>query len=338
MKRMMWSNLAWVDDVIKSRAALIAVAIVGTTACQADVTSHPPVAGVPAPAASAGYPIHTFASDADFGAKNVDMGLTGAAGFQWYVFNFFGYRPSSALTTFNADGSVTIAQYPGRGPDTNLASAASIPSAPHYRGTAFGGGGYFEATLAWDHATVDEVGAWPAWWTMSLEHMAGLPGRLWPGQGANYEHFVEPDIVEDDLGKSYKNAYGGNVHDWYGQLETTCPHHVFCDIDLPFMAVVRTVPAGTDFNAWHRYGFLWIPATSAKAGSISYWFDGVRVGLTTIYYRLPPRATPPAGAPWTFSVIDDQHLVLILGTGASTPLRVRDVDVWQASAAGNLHN
>ena len=29
---------------------------------------------------------------------------------------------------------------------------------------------------------------------------------------------------------------------------------------------------------------------------------------------------------------------LILGTGASTPMKVQSVVVWQPSAAGNLHN
>jgi len=292
----------------------------------------------PAQAAAAGYNTETFATASNFTTNTVDMGLTNGAGYQWYFFNFFGYATSSALTTLNSDGSVTLASFSSGSPYTDMSSAAAIATAPYYRGTAFGGGAYFEAVLAFNASSVNEVGGWPAWWTMSLEHLAGLSTEKWTGQVAGYEHFVEPDIFEADLGSAYPNAYGGNTHDWYGLWgSSACPS--YCNVQLPFTTVVRPVPTTTKFSQYHKYGLLWIPATATKKGSLTYYFDGVQVGPKTNYSEFtnqPP--VPTTATPWTFGVIDKQHMVLILGTGASTPMHVYSVKVWQASAANNMHN
>ena len=40
--------------------------------------------------------------------------------------------------------------------------------------------------------------------------------------------------------------------------------------------------------------------------------------------------------PWTFGILDQQHVVLILGTGPGEPMTIESVNVWQASAANNL--
>ena len=81
---------------------------------------------------------------------------------------------------------------------------------------------------------------------------------------------------------------------------------------------------------------LWIPATPTRRGSFSFYFDGVQVGPTTPYAAFQDQAPPPSFfSPWLFGIIDRQHLVLILGSN-SGPLRVRSVNVWQASGANNL--
>jgi len=104
------------------------------------------------------------------------------------------------------------------------------------------------------------------------------------------------------------------------------------------------LPAPVDFSQWHRYGLLWIPATPQAKGSLTYFFDGRQIGPPIVWTQFqgqapvsPIKAVGPA-TPWAFGVIDRQHLVLILGSGASTPLRVKQVVVWQASAAADLRN
>lgn len=296
---------------------------------------------VPTAAAAAGYNTETFATVSNFTTQTVDMKLTNGPGFQWYWWNFFGNAQTPGATTLNSDGSVTLAAFTNTWP--NLASAVQTSSAPYYRGTAFGGGGYFEATLAYDASTVNVNTGWPSFWSMALEHLVYLPGVQWPGQASGYEHFIEPDFFEADVAYwAGANTYGGDTHDWYGLWgSSTCPN--YCNVDLKTASgtpeFVRTVPSGTNFSQYHRYGFLWVPATATTPGKLSYYFDGVQVGPTTTYTQYtsqPP--VPTTATPWTFGVIDKQHLVLVLGTGASTPMQVQSVTVWQASSASNMHN
>jgi hypothetical protein len=264
------------------------------------------------------------------------MGLTYGPGYQWYFANFFGQVPQSATTTLNNDGSATVADF-GANENTTLSSAAQISSAPYFRGTAFGGGGYFEATLAFNAATINTSTGWPAWWSMALEHLVGLPGQQWTGQASGYTHYIEPDFMEKEDTNS--TDFGGAVHDWYGVYLTTCSGQVYCNYATPYNIANRVLPAATNFSQYHRYGLLWVPATATKSGSITYFFDGVQVGSTINYTQYTNQApVPTATTPWTFGVIDKQHLVLILGTGASTPMQVQSVTVWQASTANNMYN
>jgi hypothetical protein len=39
---------------------------------------------------------------------------------------------------------------------------------------------------------------------------------------------------------------------------------------------------------------------------------------------------PPRKTPWTFGVLDQQHLTFIMNTGANQPMTVKSVVVWQA--------
>lgn len=289
----------------------------------------------PAPAAAAGYRVETFSTNGTFNTRTVDTNLTFASGYQWYLFNFYGSKPVPALVTLNNDGSATVSSFGNN--EATMASAAQISAAPYFRGTAFGGGAYFEATLAFDAQAVNLSKGWPAWWTVAVEDIDGSHGDQWPGQPAGFDNFAEPDIFEYDQGVNYPNAYFGSMHEWYGVWNRTCT--AYCEVSSPYAAGVRIVPANTNFSAYHRYGLLWIPATATKKGSLTYYFDGVQVGQPFTYSRFTNQAPPPnANTPWAFGVIDNQHLVLILGSGASTPLQVQAVTVWQASAARNLRN
>jgi hypothetical protein len=169
---------------------------------------------------------------------------------------------------------------------------------------------------------------------MAIEHMVNLDGRQWPGQQAGYEHFIEADFFEYDAKDYVKdgklNNFGGALHDWFG-----LPTAQYNDASLPFRLIVREVPANTDFTQYHRYGFLWVPATAARDGYAEHYFDGRRVGRR-IAWRPYNNQAPPPRPPWMFSVIDRNHLVLILGTGVNQPMTVQSVEVWQASGARNM--
>jgi hypothetical protein len=313
-----------------AKAILTSCALAASLASASAAMAGDPI---PTAAAAAGYRMETLAVDT-FNTTTVDQKLTYKPGFKMYYFNFDGMPPAPGLSTYNSDGSITLAtnQNGWNGYGSFLVSAGKLISAPYFRGIAFGGGGYYEATLSFNAALVNtNNGSWPAWWAMSLEHMDGDHGDQWAGQRPGYMHYVEPDFFEYDAGASVA-GWGGNVHDWYGVNNAG-------NYMLPWNVVFRPVPANTNFSQYHRYGFLWIPATAMKKGSFSYYFDGVQIGATTYYTKFnnqPP--VPGANQPWTFGIIDQQHLVLIIGSGPPVPMKVKTIQVWQASAAGNLHN
>jgi len=298
---------------------------------------------IPPAARAAGYLTETFSNASNFSSSNVDLGMTYSSGYKWYVWNFFGATPALNGTEVNSNGTITVGSGPGNG---NIASAAVISDAPYYVGTAFGGGAYIEATFSFN-----PIGAafppypssteWPAWWTMAVEHLANLSGQQWAGQTTGYYHFIENDIFEF-LQPVSSYAYDSTLHDWYGIYDSSCPPG-FCAINSNNYAPlnnanITNIPIGTDYTLNHRYGMLWVPATGSANGSIAFYFDDIQV-LPTIYYSQFTNQSPPPSltTPWTFGIIDQQHLVLILG-GGGNPLIVKSVAVWQASSAGNLHN
>jgi hypothetical protein len=227
------------------------------------------------------------------------------------------------------------------GPGGTLVTGARKPGAPGYIGTAFGGGGYFEAELAWDSNSVDLGKGHPAFWSMSAEHLWQLPAAAWPGQasvaGRRYEHFVEPDIFEALLPvRKFPWSYFGSMHEYWGAWERTCPR--LCESSSSYWDNVRTAPAGTDWSQFHRMGMLWVPATASQQGALAFYLDGEPMGPAIHFERYQGSERPPVPktAPWRFGVIDQQHLVLIFGAGPDSPLRVKSISVWQRSAAQNL--
>jgi hypothetical protein len=102
------------------------------------------------------------------------------------------------------------------------------------------------------------------------------------------------------------------------------------------------LPVGTDFTQPHRYGFLWVPATSYTQRYFQWYFDGLPTSdrVTYNYYNCTNPPSPPsttAGWPPLYGVLDCQHPELLMGPGGTSGiLRVYSVDVWQASAANNI--
>ncbi len=295
--------------------------------------TSPASSDAPPQAAAVRYTVRTFLST--FDENQVDIAGTSKSGFKWYPYQFFGSRTKLSGLSLNPDGSITLLG-DTTGPNGALATAAPTGTPGGFVGVAFGGGGYFEATFKFDPQDVikHDFDGWPSWWSMAIEHMVNLDGRQWPGQQAGYEHFIEADFFEYDAKDYVKdgklNNFGGALHDWFG-----LPTAQYNDASLPFRLIVREVPANTDFTQYHRYGFLWVPATAARDGYAEHYFDGRRVGRR-IAWRPYNNQAPPPRPPWMFSVIDRNHLVLILGTGVNQPMTVQSVEVWQASGARNM--
>ncbi|SKD05492.1 hypothetical protein SAMN05445504_9516 [Burkholderia sp. CF099] len=292
---------------------------------------------VPTPARSAGYVVHTFGSR--FMAGAVDWQDERTANFQWFRGRFFGYPPLDRSAVSQAEREEGVVLGDSRRANYGIATAAPAKNGEGWVGVAFGGGAYIEAQLRFDPAASRDAPqkGWPAFWGMAIEHLAALPAEQWPGQPQGYQRFIEVDIFEYDLTRfGLPEAwYGSALHDWYGHYQHTCTTG-YCHHSTAMPDVRMKPPPATDFNRFHKYGFLWIPATAHTPGRAQFFFDGKPIGKPASWDHLTDRMPELEMRSAGFSVLDRNHLVLILGSGRAQPMTVRAVDVWQASDAANL--
>lgn len=289
---------------------------------------------LPEAARQAGYVTKTFSCDGDFSEDTVDQKSSYAPGFKWYNSNIVErHRQPTENNIFNSDGSITTFS-PAY--SLGLVTAANTSTAPGYVGRAFGGGGYFEAEIKFDPAAVrlDEK-QWPAFWAVSIESSAKLPGQQWRGQEPGFNHTVEFDILEFLYPFSKKaNVYGAAAHDFFGVYGKTCSP-ARCKVDSRNNE--RVVPPGTDWRQYHRFAMLWVPATNTSQGLLQYYFDDKPIGTAIRWTKFSDQDPPvTASSSWAFGEVDLQHLILIIGAGKSAPITVRTVGVWQSSAANNM--
>jgi hypothetical protein len=299
----------------------------------------------PPQASAAGYDHNTFNSNF---RNDLDLKDSRSSEHKWYLAKWFGWRKTEPTELHSdSEGALTLTS----GGDTSnytIGSAADIKGtgSDNWIGTAFGGGGYFEAEFKFDPKLAMLPGAvgFPAWWLDPVEHTRSGPIKTqWRGQPQGYEHFVEVDILEYNQWKhSPPNVYSGAVHEWYGLYKKTCPQS-FCQVtnydhSSKFEGYQIATPVGTDFRQYHKYGILWVPATEHTEGYLQYYFDGKPTGDRLSWTQFKDEPPPPSKTtPWAFGVLDRQHFVLILGTGNNQPMTVKSVNVWQKSERENIH-
>lgn len=276
--------------------------------------------GIPVPvlAFAVGYNTNTF-NTPSFSTANTDLSGTYASGFQWYLYNFFGETPTAANISITA-GAISV----GQGDNTfnvALGSAGFISASPNFVGTAFGGGAYIQAVIKFDPTAYGGPNGWPAFWTYALEGNLGT--SQWPGQAPGYQHFIETDIMEYFEGQFSESLdiYAASFHDWYGGGQ---------------------VGPGTNFGVgqanfanYNTVAMLWVPATVSVDGYVNYYWNGNLVSSTS-YTQIPNGAVPPPTAPWIISIIDQDHLVIQMGSNSLHPIVVQSVQVWQANASSNM--
>ncbi len=297
---------------------------------------------IPPAAHAEGYTINTFHS---MFADDVDLLNLRNHGHNWYLEDFYNEPPARASQLkIDSQEGITISS----GNRKELATATRYFSKKlgknarddhKWVGTAFGGGGYFEADIKFDPDIVfkqQKSEGWPAFWAMSIEHRAGLESEKWEQGGEGFVRFMEIDAMEylyKDAGK--KNQYGANIHHWYGVYRKTCPKGAFCHMSVPYRDRSVDVPKGTSFNNFHRYGFLWVPATDQKNGYIQFYFDGEPVNKRVEWSKYDESLPIEDEDLRSFALLDTQHIILLLGSGNDMPMTVRSVSVWQNSDDNN---
>ena len=307
-------------------------------AAHAQFLPSTPASGSPRPGyCPAAYQTLTFQTQA-FTSANVDTGKTLSSGYQWYYSHFGSGFTAGDSITLNGDGSASVTG--NSGPNGQMLSAVQISGSPYFVGTAFGGGFCVEAQVSFNAAAVNNANGQPAFWAMANEHLseAGSSRNTdqWTGQATGYEHFIEMDFLE------YFNApapqYLGSVIDWYGIYNSTCT--AFCNVaySFPSAAAASAFRTGLDWTQWHRVGAVWVPATGSTSGTLQYFMDGQPLGPAMSWSQYTSQSPPPtSSSPWLFGMADGQHQVLIFGSN-TTPINVKSLVVYQASAANNVTN
>jgi hypothetical protein len=307
------------------------------------------VAGVPAPAAAAGYTTLTFGPAVTIGGN-------------WVPFRFYGQgAPQTGYASQNADGSVYIS---GSGTTTTQALATATPASnvTKWSGAAFGPG-YYEAVISYQYPNNYNFDGGASFWGLDIEHTSQGPYDFcWPSSpplgnsdGTSdkapnpcYDDFFEIDFFEADAATAaHPTCYQNGIGAWYNHVNGSSQ-----STSNPYQAVRGSagsvcVPAGTDFSQPHRYGWLWVAAqgsgqTTTHQGYMQFFFDGVQTGSTYYWnYHDPSQvssypAPPPVIGDTAISGMDWRHMFLILGTDPAHPMTVYSVSVWQKSAAQNL--
>lgn len=307
----------------------------------------------PSNPAASGY---SLVFDDEFNSiSTVDVNNSGATGFNWYTRNFFGGFTTAgrisvsggALSLSNSDNHIGL----------DLATVAPAANADGFVGRAYGGGAYFEARLKFNPAAVNPgATGWPSFWSNSIEIWVnnGRWNANWPGQtpvssggpNSGYNHFAELDFLEYDLGTTaqFNNAF----HDWYG-VKNQCGGGWYCDINnnpnggnggaSSFTNGQPFVPGGApDWSQYHTIGQLWVAGNAANGfnGYVQGYFDNVPT-TAKVTWKGPPNANPPPVGTAQFSIIDQQHMAVVLGTDTSgnTQYTVDWVHVWQIPGQGN---
>jgi hypothetical protein len=288
---------------------------------------------VPSQARAVGYDDLTFTSH--FSRASVGIAVKPQTGFKWYTWNFFGQLAQPSELKFNADHTLTLLGG-HTGPNGQIATAARINGPNDFVGRAFGGGAYIEASLKFSPADVKAAHyiGHPSFWSMAIENLANYDGFKKKSEHGSSD-FMEADFFEYDMSRylHVNNVYGGTLHNWFGVWKKTC-RHGWCDISTS--SPVMYVPRDTNWNLFHSYGFLWVPATAKRTGYAQFYFDNKPVGKRINWSMCSKAGSSIVTSQSAYCVLDRQHLVLILGTGIGEPMTVRSVHVFQHSAKSNL--
>ena len=285
---------------------------------------------IPDVAAKHGYDTLTW--DTEFSEETVDITDRHDAFFSWYPYRLFGSFPDKQGLRLNDDKSITMIGGE-KSLNAQVITVSPTSNPPFFRGTAFGGGGYFTASVRVSPLDMvpNRIRGWPSFWALAVEGVFAAGGRAhdsWPGQVEGYRHNIEVDVFEFlDRIVSRQNPsvrYGAALHDWYGLYAKKCPQ--LCQVQTPIN--MSAVPKDTDWKEYHEYGFLWVCATEKSKGFAEFYFDGELMGRSAEWalWDGEQRVPPPKGD-WIYSWLDKQHLVLIIGSGQSQPISVRWVRV-----------
>jgi hypothetical protein len=245
----------------------------------------------PPQAVAAGYKTLTF--DDEFDSPN-SISPTGTGNYKWYPKGWFtntdGSPQFAPPTSYSVHNGMLTINTDYTGYGWDLATAA-----PGGVGKTFQHG-YFEASIQYDPKYAKTgLKSWPAFWSKAIEST----------NGAEDANTAELDFFEAYPTGTGKTSTLQTIHDWKsvgGKLTNKA--------DTKQNAA--KLPAGYDPTQFHTLGCLW------EDGTISMYVDNKLVGVSLSW--------KPGS---TYSVLDADHMIVILGSGVNWPMNVDWVRIWQ---------
>ncbi len=267
------------------------------------VTPEPtPQVDVPEAAAEVGYTSLVFYDDFD-DPSTIDWEGTGEAGYKWYIDRPFGWTPLQ-------DGDVVI--------ENSVATIAPKKSCANWGISTYSAKGdtgeawtyaYFEARIRINidmtKADLTEKGQ-PAFWSFSKAHTTGRDEGRW-GEIDFYEVAFEND-------GTFMNTLVTSMHD--SRVEDGKQRNLSNTNNIHKFFLTED---------WHTIACLWTP------GSVKWYLDGGYISETTYSADgLPSPASTTNQEEGCFSILDQEEMLVILGSGPDWPMEVDWVRVWQA--------
>jgi hypothetical protein len=346
--------------VVKRRIKVLAVFAVAAAFMQQQVCWSQVQVTPPSQASDNGYTWTAFSAGPDgtpFSTNSVDVKGTLNPSFQWFPTWFYWntFTPPIGIGFPTGSGAGTAIMT-----NAGISSMASLHSGTLSSNTisgivgeAFGGGGYFEATFQYNPSNTVHTNGWPAWWADAMEHLKSGEGtnhsQFWwyydtigYSNSTGFVHYPETDFFEDNIQQGV--YYGGTMIDWYGTY-TNLGGGVtnFSSVESPWPDKTLKYPANTVFNVSHKYGWLWVPATVRSNGTATFYFDDVPYSTQVISWEQYQGQAPYTNLvnqstnPWTWSILDQEHLGIILNTPTNEPMIITSVNVWQANNHWDIH-
>ncbi len=261
-----------------------------------------PAIDAPEAAAEAGYTSLVFYDDFD-DPSTVDWEGTGEAGYKWYIDRPFGWDPLQEGDVVIADSVATIA------PKKSCANwGIATYSTKGDTGAAWTYA-YFEARVRistdMTKADLTEKGQ-PAFWSFSKAHTTGKDEGRW-GEIDFYEVAFEDD-------GTFMNTLVTSMHDTREKEEGG--QHSLSNTNNTHQYFVT--------DEWQTIGCLWTP------GSVTWYLDGGYISQTTYSADgMPEPASSTNQEKGCFSILDQEEMLVILGSGPCWPMEVDWVRVWQ---------
>jgi hypothetical protein len=258
------------------------------------VTVPPAGPTIPAQAVAAGFKSAVF--DDEFTSNTVAPSTSASSGYNWYPY-------ASGVASTVSNGIMTITASPN-GYNEDLQTVP--PSANGSTRTGTWQHGYFEARIQYTHAKPASSGTgWPSFWGWAVQALSPKVGQY---------------TAEDDFMEFFPTQGGlyNTLHNW----ANTASSATGSDSHNNNGTNLQVTPAQPTDDGWHIYGCLW-KSTGTGTGSISFYFDNQLVthqNGTTTY---------ATGTGSGFTAIENDNLMMILGTATGWPMSVDWVRVWQ---------